>query len=231
MECIAEIDLLSSFGHIFLNSLFFMNLRNQLYIIAPFCFELNYEILVFYNLKGIKTKEIKIKTYSVFDTNYYYDQKAKKNYIFFCGFGFVKSFDFNKNNIYKIYCNNEGIHNDKVAIYDKDKKIKLISSGEGIVRIWNFHSGDLLNKLKIYNNRFELPKICIWNSDYLIGACEENGLKIFDFKNENIPQTMSGFGKSRDVKKIMHPVYGDCLLILSKDKNTNLYLGINKYIL
>lgn len=88
-----------------------------------------------------------------------------------------------------------------------------------------------MNKLKIYNNRFELPKICIWNSDYLIGACEENGLKIFDFKNENIPQTMSGFGKSRDVKKIMHPVYGDCLLILSKDKNTNLYLGINKYIL
>ena len=98
-----------------------------------------------------------------------------------------------------------------------------------MIRIWNFHSGDLLNKLKIYNNKYNLPIICIWNSDYLIGACEFYGLKIFDFKNENIPKAMSGFGDCSCVKKIIHPIYGECLLVLTDAKNIRyLCLAINK---
>ena len=61
MECIAVIELLSSFGDILLNSLFFMNLNNQLYIAAPFTFDENFEKIDLYDLKGIKVKEINIK--------------------------------------------------------------------------------------------------------------------------------------------------------------------------
>ena len=235
MECIAVIDLLSSFGDILLNSLFFMNLKNQLLIVAPFVLEYKYEKIVFYDLKGVKMKEIKIKTnnHNVFDTNCYYDQKAGKNYIFFGGDGYLKSFDVNKNDIYKIYCNNDGIINNQIAIYNDIKKIKLISAGGGMVRIWNFHTGDLLNKIaSVYHKKYNLPIICIWNSDYLIGACEYYGLKIIDFKNGNIPKALSGFGDVNDVKKIIHPIYGECLLLLLKKGTTQfLCLGINKCFL
>ena len=230
-ECIAEIDLLSSFGDRLLNSLFFMNLKNQLYIVTPFTLDDNFEKIVLYDLKGIKLKEIKIKNKNknVFDINCYYEKKSQKNYIFFGGSGFLKSFDINKNDIYKIYCNNDAIINNQVLIYDEDKIIKLISAGGGLVRIWNFHSGALLNSIKLNNNIYHVPKICIWNNDYLIGACHQYGLKIFDFKNKNIPQTISEFGDSSDVKKIIHPIYGECLVNLtSHGTNVYLLLGINK---
>ena len=221
IECIIAIDILSSVNDkdIILNSLFFMNLNNQIYIVAPFAFKNNYEKIVFYDLKGTKMKEIKlnIKKHNVFDTNYYYYKKGRKNYIVFGGDGFLKSFDVNKNDIYKIYCNNDNIINNQIIIYDKYKKI--ISSGGGLIRIWDFHSGKLLNKLKINDRNYNLPIVCIWNSDYLIGACEFYGLKIFDFKNENIPQTIPGFKECFCVKKIIHPIYGECLLVLSRDNN------------
>ena len=236
MECIATIDILSSFNDkdIILNSLFFMNLKNQINIVAPFVFKNKNEKIVFYDLKGIKMKEItiKIKNHNVFDTNYYYAQKERKNYIVFGGDGFLKSFDVNKNDIYKIYCNNDNIINNQIIIYDKDKKIKLISSGGGLIRIWNFHSGELLNTLKINDRTYRLPVICIWNSDYLIGACDFSGLKIFDLKNDKIPQVISDFGTCFCAKKIMHPIYGESLLILSRANNIRyLCIGINKKLL
>ena len=235
IECIAEIDLVSSYGDKLLNSLFFMKLKNQLYIVAPFTFDNNYEKIVLYDLKGIKAKEIKIKIKSkknVFDTNCYYEQKSQKNYIFICGPGFLKSFDVNKNDIYKVYCDNDDILNNQALIYDGDKIIKLISAGGGMVRIWNFHSGALLNKIKINNSKYNLPKICIWNSDYLIGTCDYNGFKIFDFKNSNIPQTISEFGYTEEAKKIKHPIYGECLVILTiHGISRKLSLAINKSFL
>ena len=225
MECIAVIDVNRP-----LNSLFFMNFKNQLYIVAPFAFD---DKIVLYDLKGIKAKEIKIKNKNnrILDTNYYYEQKTQKNYFFFGGFGFLKSFDVNKNDIYKIYCNNDGIGNYQVKIYDDNKIIKLISTGEGLVRIWNFHSGVLLNKIKVNNKRHDTPKICIWNNEYLIGAYENYGLKILDFKHENY-QNISGFGDTKEAKKIIHPVYGECLLILTFHGYLKPYLclGINKSI-
>ncbi len=230
-ECIAVIDLLSSFGDKLLISLFFMNFKNQLYIVAPYNFDVNFEKVVLYDLKGIKAKEIKIKNknINVFDINCYYEKKSQKNYFFFGGPGFLKSFDVNKNEIYKIYCNNDEIINCQVLIYDENKIIKLISAGGGMVRIWNFHTGALLNSIKLNNNKYNIPKICIWNNDYLIGACQQYGLKIFDFKNKNVPQTISGFGDSDDVKKIIHPIYGECLIYLtSRGTNVYLLLGINK---
>ena len=49
MECIAVIDILSSFNDkdIILNSLFFMNLKNQINIVAPFVFKKNMKKLFF----------------------------------------------------------------------------------------------------------------------------------------------------------------------------------------
>ena len=227
MECIAVIDVKKALG-----SLFFMNFKNQLYIVAHFAFD---DKIVLYDLKGIKVKEIKIKNKNnrINDTNYYYEQKTQKYYFFFGGFGFLKSFDVNKNDVYKIYCDNDGIGNKQVKIYDDNKIIKLISTGDGMVRIWNFHSGVLLNKIKINNQGHDTPKICIWNNEYLIGAYENYGLKILDFKHENY-QNISGFGDTEEAKKIIHPVYGECLLILTYHGTSRLTpylcLGINKSI-
>ena len=47
-----------------------------------------------------------------------------------------------------------------------EKQIQLIeSSYDGNIRIWNFDSGIVLNKIKISEDR--LYGICLWDNDYL----------------------------------------------------------------
>ena len=59
-----------------------------------------------------------------------------------------------KDSIYKIYCNEEnGCNNNQIIISDFDSKIKIISSALSLIRIWNFHKGDLLNVIKRNNIR------------------------------------------------------------------------------
>ena len=53
-----------------------------------------------------------------------------------------------------------------IIIDDSDNIIKLIESCcKGIIRIFDFHSGKLLNKIYVYNDW--LNSICLTNKDYL----------------------------------------------------------------
>ena len=85
------------------------------------------------------------------------------------------------------------------------------SSCDGNIRIWNFHSGYLLNKINIINGW--LYGICLWNNEYLFVGCEDKTIKLIDINNKKIIKILEGHKDHvLTVKLINHPKYGECLI-------------------
>ena len=91
--------------------------------------------------------------------------------------GFIKSYNYELNKLYFIYSddyinstiyNNEKIQSkiySNLAIHNDKNLLKLIGASlDGYIRIWDFLSGLLLDKINI---RSELFGFCLWNDDYL----------------------------------------------------------------
>lgn len=177
----------------------------------------NGEEIKMYDLKGKEIKKIKDSNDNTcfIDT---YIEKGKEydnndNYYILTGNScYVKSYNYKYNKLYKKY-------------YDKDNKgdhfcvivkrigdiLKLIEScGDGYLRIWNFHGGDLLTKINCKNG---LLGICIWNQDYLFTGCKDNTIKLIDIKKEKILKSLTGHNNYVcTIRKIVHPNYGGCII-------------------
>ena len=192
-----------------IQTLFFINNKNDIYINIVFP-HYNLPIHV-YDLDGNEIKKIKINLKQINHMDSFSDKN--KSYFFACGYNFVKSFDFKKNELYKSYASS----NDKkdythVVINDYDIIKKLIGCNmNGDIKIWNFHSGQLLSEIKIMNN--SILSICLWNKDYLFAACQNNPFVLINLKNKKI----SGiFGEKEDsvmvIKKGNNDKCGKCLI-------------------
>ena len=110
------------------------------------------------------------------------------------------------------YCDNSNNVHNSIIIDDKSLIIKIIESCEdGNIRIWNFYSGELLNKININNKK--IYEICLWNNKYIFVGCEDGTLKLVELNNNLIIKSLEGHNKYvLTVKKIIHPKYGECLL-------------------
>ena len=142
----------------------------------------------------------------------YYDKKFSKNYILTGNYGYVKSYDYDENKLYHKYCDNNSKSHDSIAININEDLIKLIESSEdGNIRIWNFHSGILLNKIKI-NNR-SIYGICLWNNEYLFVGCRDKAIKLVEIKSGKIIKNYSGDNNyALTIKKVTLPKLGECLI-------------------
>ena len=142
----------------------------------------------------------------------YYDEILDKKYIITGNLNYIKSYDYNENELYfKYYDNGMGYHF-SIIIHNQYGIRKIIDSCEdGFIRIWNFHSGLLLNKIKI--NGDNLNGICLWNSNYLFVGCDEGTIKLIDLINGIMVEELIGHNKEvLSIKKVEHPIYGDCLI-------------------
>ena len=84
------------------------------------------------------------------------------------------------------------------------------SYGDGNIRIWNFHSGDLLNKIK-FNAGIE--GICLLNNEYLFMGCDDQTIKIIQLNKGKIIKYLIGHKDIvNSIKIFIHPKYGVCLL-------------------
>ena len=167
-----------------------------------------------FDFKGNKIKEINDSRENTNFIDNYYDKKTNKNYIITCNQGCIKSYDYTEN---KLYHNYSDIDNDtkihySLIINNKNDEINIIeSSKDENIRIWNFHSGQLLNKIKI--NNINIYGICLWNNDYLFVGCEDMTIKIIDINNGIVVKNIDGHNYGiTSIKKIIHPKYGECLL-------------------
>ena len=208
-ECLSNFEEINKKGYLL--SACFLIENNNYYIITS-NYSDNSELLKVFDLNGNKIKELinSGDDSSFIDT--YYDLKLNKNYIITGNIGYVKSYDYNEEKIYHEYSENDLEDHCSIIIYDKEDVVKIIeSSGDGNIRIWNFHTGELINKLIIIKKR--LFGICLWNDEYLFVGCEDKTIKLIELKTGEVINNLIGYNKVvLSIKKIYHPKYGDCLL-------------------
>ena len=215
----------------FLYSACFLNDNNTNYIITSngcnrqyYMNIHNFEPLKIYDFNGEKIKELNNSKDCTFFIDSYLDEKLSKNFIVTGNYNYIKSYDYDKGEIYKKYFeNNNGIH-PSVIIKKSEEKIKLIESCEdGIIRIWEFHSGKLLRKIKTDNNN--LYGLCLWNDNYAFVGCKDQTIKLIELKNGLLIKSYNNHkGRIISFKKIIEPDIGECLLSQGLDQKIKLWI-------
>ena len=213
-ECLINLKNINQFGYIY--SACFLNDNNQNFIITT-----NRNLdgdsspIKIFNFYGQKVKEINDSIDHTFFVDTFYDNILNKNFIVTGNFGYVKSFDYCNNKLYFKYDDNKCDNNDRfhcsIIIKNNEIVTKLIeSSGDGYIRIWNFHIGTLLNKIKIGPR---LYSICLWNDNYLFVGCQDNSIKLIELNNKLIVKSFDGHDNwVLTLKKINHNQYGEILI-------------------
>ena len=165
-----------------------------------------------FDFNGQKVMEINNSNENTFFIDVYYDKYLNKNYIITGNDDSVISYDVDFGEIYHRYKDNGIRIHPEVIIKKNEEIIKLIeSSDDGSVRIWNFHSGLLLNTICLRGNTFK--GMCLWNDNYLFVGCEEKTIKLIELNNGIIVKDYKGHNNEVvTIKKISHSQYGECLL-------------------
>ena len=112
-----------------LDSACFLRNDNEIYFITNNEKDKDYltDIIKVFDIKGNKIREINDSKEDIFFIDTYYNKQLYKNYIITDNYSFIKSFDFNLNKIYYIYCD-EGqfIHRSIIINFSEEKFIKLL---------------------------------------------------------------------------------------------------------
>ena len=210
-ECIHNYTNINNVG--WLLSACFLKENNQIYIITSNCNKNgNSENIKVFDLNGHKIKEINNSNEKTYFIDIYYDKILSKNYIIAGNLGHTKSYDYANNQLYHNYNDNDGCSHISIIINNNKNIIKLIeSSCDGNIRIWDFHSGLLLNKIKISEKA--LYSICLWNDDYLFVGCSDKTIRLIEINNGLIIKSLTSHDNCViTVEKIIHPKYGECLI-------------------
>lgn len=183
----------------FLFSACFFKQNNESYIITSNgkTLQQNQEIENFESLKLFKLnkkepfKQISDSEDCTYFVDIYHDKILNKNFIITGNFNYIKSYDYEKDELYhKYYENNNGIH-PSVIVNAFGEIIKLIESCEdGNIRIWEFHSSNLVKKINTENNN--LYGICLWNENYIFVGCKDKSIKLIELKNGILIKSLEG---------------------------------------
>ena len=227
-ECLVNIKKVNNLGN--LRSACFLFYNNQNYILTSNSNSkdnANMEPIKVFDLRGIKINEINESNDDTIFIDVYYDKKFLKNYIITGNNCYIKSYDYKENKIYHKYDDNNYYDHTCVIINDFKEIIKMIeTSGDGFIRIWDFHSALLQCKIKISEGY--LYSMCLWNNEYIFVGCRDKTIKLIELKSGNIIKKLEGHNKDViTIKKIFLPKYGECLLSLGK-YDAQIKLWINK---
>ena len=201
-----------------------------------------------FDLNGKKIKEINTSNNTTYDSililHYYYDKKLNKNYIITGNYYCIKSYDYDKNKNYHEYGYKDSSNNTEngykdiiqyykeyyknhigIIIYKEGEITKLIDSCiNGYIRMWNFHSGEFLKDINCndpHNFPDKLFGICLVNNNYLIVGSEHK-IKIIDLNKNIIAEEISSLNNYIvTIKKIIHPLYGECIITHGTQGDTN----------
>ena len=199
-----------------LHSACFLNDNDKYYILTSNCsqspFHIHFEPIKVFDFNGQKVKEINESNEKTYYIDTYFDNKLLKNFIITCNFNYLKSYDYEKNELFhKYYDKDDGAHF-TFSIYNIENNIDIIeTSNMGIVRIWNFHTAELLNKISINFKR--LFSVCLWNKEYLFAGSDDHTIKLIELKNGKVIKNIEGHNNIvLTIKKIKHPKLGECLI-------------------
>ena len=200
----------------------FLEENNKIYIITS-CNDqfLNSGQIIVFDLFGNIEKKITGTNERTYYVDNYFDNITSRNYIITCNKGHIKSYDYKTNILFFKYKDNDKDSNHVCAIIKNYKDITKIfdSCNDGNIRIWNFHSGSLINKFNV--DEQALRSICLFNDYYLFVGCSNNTIKLLDLNSGLILNNLSGHNNHViTIKKINHPKYGDCIISQNFFKST-----------
>lgn len=157
--------------------------------------------------------EVKIDHIYYIDT--YFDKKLKTSYIISCCSGFIKCFNYNTNTLYQIYFDKEGeknIHGNDIVDDSNENLVRLIETcNDGYVRIWDFHLGEMLNKIKICDEG--IKSICLWDENTIFVGCDDATIKMVNINTNEILHVLYGHKQRVCCLKIIeHEHFGKCII-------------------
>ena len=184
-----------------------------------------------FNLEEQKIKEIKDSENEVIFIESFYYNKYNKNYIISANKSLVISYDYEENIVYQRYIDNNSVYDfTSIIIYDDNinNKVNLIcSSGDGFIKTWDFHLGELLNIIKI--NEGYIFSICLFDNKYLFSGGKYYKNEIIKKEDEKSDFKIIHLNGETTSKLIEHKIYGNCLITKSLESDGPLKLWkINK---
>ena len=153
----------------------------------------NFSTDKFIDLKEMKSKEFPSKgTY--FCDSYYNDNKGE-SYLILGKEHSIKSYICCSGNLQFYHEFSEGIEvHPTSALIKKEREITKLfdASYDGYIRIWNFHTGELLSKILIHKNS-KILGFDLLDDKYIIYGSTKNILEIFDIETKKFIKRVEGF--------------------------------------
>ena len=208
-SCLLNIQKVYKNGYLY--SACFLCDNNNNYIITSKCFG-DPELIKIFDFNGNKTNELSNSNDNIIFIDTFYDNKLSTNFIITGNIGFVKSYEYSEDKVYHKYDDSGNAFHRNINMYDNDSKLSLLEiCCDGNIRIWNFHSGELLNRIKVYEKA--LYSICLWNDQYIFVGCDDGAILLIDLNKGSNVKTLIGHEDSvLTIRKLVHPIYGECLI-------------------
>ena len=231
-QCIHNYNKINLSGSLISSS--FLKVNKETYIITSNFSKKCSESLKIYDLKGEKIDEIYDSDEETFFFFFYYEDYKNKIYLLVGNLRYVKSYDYYNNKLYYQYSDKQncGSAHTNMIIIKKEENIILIESSLSYIRIWNFHTGKLLNRICSDKS---INSIFLWDNNFLFVGCDKGIIRLVELSenkfieelqiinnediNVNVVQSMTIF------QKINHPQYGECLMCkVITNKNINIII-------
>ena len=213
----------------------FLNDINQIYIVIGIIKETLDNHIKIYNFNGDKIKEINNTKSNVYYIDNYYDNKLLKNYIITCNNDSVISYDYNINKLYHRYNDEKDYNQEKcgIIINNREQIIEIIILDKnGIIRIWDFHSGKLLQKINTcLKYVYKSIGICLWDSEFMFVAWGDKSIRLLKINDLKNIKTLVGHKKDIvNIQIIKNTKYGNFLISQDYDSKLKLWGDNKKYI-
>ena len=221
-DCLYNINNLYKVG-ILLSACFLVN-ENVNYIVTCNCFLYNIIVIDF---KGNTIKKINDSSNYTLFIDIYFDNQKNQYYIITGNRTSVKSYNYDNNSLYFTYSDEISTHHRSIVICNDNNIVKLIfSCEEGFIKIFNFHSGILLNKINL--NKESLLGICLFDKNYLFIGTKNKRVILIDLKEGKIIKYFPGHNHwVCSIKKFKHIKFGDCLITQGLDNKIKLWKNNN----
>jgi WD40 repeat protein len=170
------------------------------------------ELTKVWNFKGVLVREICSNKDYTYYLNVWQDRVNSKTYLINANSVDVKMYDFKTGSLYKEFKPTSSTWHMAASVAEYKNLPHLFETdGNGYLRIWNIKNAQIA--LTIHVTGCSLRGFCIWNSQYVLAASSDKSVKVIDLNSNSV----SSIPKSHNnvicsVEKIVHPLYGECLL-------------------
>ena len=155
--------------------------------------------------------------------------KENNDYLIQCSIRDIYLYNFENKDITVLHKNeNSTIHNSACLVKKNDGIDYLyVGNVNGLIDVWNLQNYNLEQSIKYSKSYFY--HLISWNNRYILVAEKMNcSIIVIDTEVNKVVSVYKDIHQSFVVslKKIMHPIYGECLL--SSDLNNEIYLWTHR---